>query len=216
MAETSPEKQNFIAAKVYEAVFKTQQAEEIITLELRTRSDRTTTLFTVIDNQETRAASIPSLLLIRPDCISLSIAHTLDVQWNDVRKKCTLTEIFLPEWDNRSFVPLKIALMVDDETYLTSVGISFTEVMSDLHDVIRPRINWRLVTCYDCKYSRPAFLGPTSDRDELRCFRDTPTAFRQIEQTAKFVSGELLHAGDYFVDAFHRCAAWPPTSQASD
>ena len=80
--------------------------------------------------------------------------------------------------------------------------------MMELDDIIDDVAVWHLKTCHGCKFSRPAFLWPVSDRDELRCYRDAPDALAELRSQGKFASSEALHAGEYFVNAFHRCSAW--------
>ena len=171
---------NFVAVSVCDAIYKTQQGDQSIILESRAKADRTETIFTIIGGQEVRAGSIQELVLKRSDCISLTIEHAISVVWNGVLKTAVLYEIFIHDKNNPAYPPVKIILSVDNTPYETSECDSFSEAMFDLHDVTRPIAEWRLVTCYDCKYSYPAFSGPHSASFHLLRSAQRSLRFRAI------------------------------------
>ena len=210
--------QNFVAAHAFEAMYQSTQGEQLILIETRTGLDASTLLFTMIDDQPVRASSIPDLILLRSDCISLSISHIVPILWNDVPSKGQLTEVFLPT-PNGTRWSVKLNLAIGNATYEAPPCISLTEAMWELQTVTEtaiPNLTWSLQTCLECRYSYPAFLGPSSDRDELRCYRDAPEALTERQQKHKFASWEALTAGAYFVSAFHRCAAWQANFSGGD
>ena len=209
--------QNFVAAHFFEATYQSAHGDQLILIETRTRHDNSTLVFTMIDGQPVRASSIPDLVLSRSDCISLSISHVVPMLWNSAPLKGQLIEVFHPT-PNGSHWSVTLKLTIDDVTYNTSPCISLTEAMFELQTLIEksvPDLKWSLRTCLECKYSFPAFLGPSSDRDELKCYRDASEALTERQQKHKFASSEALNAGAYFVNAFHRCAAWQPSDSDS-
>lgn len=199
--------QRFISVHTYYARYRTQQSEQIILLETRTKSDRSRQIFTIINDEQVRATSIQALLLMRPDCKSLSISHEVSVVWDNSIKNATLIEIFSIS-QSLGQVSVSLVLEIDGISYSTSECVSFTEAVDELREITGHDKVWRLQTCFDCRFSRPAFLDPTDDREELRCYRDAPEAFEDVQARSKFASQEALSAGDYFVDAFHKCAGW--------
>lgn len=214
MADKVSVAEGFVAVRAYEAVYETRESAQSVVIELRAKSDSTHLIFTIIDGTEVRASSIQSLVLKRIDCVSLTLIHQFSVLWNSTVKKAILKEAFIRDTDISSYVPVKLSLIIDGETYTTIERCdSFTEAMQELHERVGTEIQWRLQTCFDCEFCWSAFLYPTSDRDELRCYRDAPEAFKEIQTKRKFSSQDAIRAGHYFVHALHTCAAWSPLQQ---
>jgi hypothetical protein len=84
-----------------------------------------------------------------------------------------------------------------------------TDAYVELQEITELVARWWLCTCFDCKYSGHARDYCLSDR-EYWCYRDVPDAYAEIAAKGKYASQEARFAGDYFVDAFHTCAAWQP------
>lgn len=165
---------------------------------------------------ETSPRSMFARFYIALKCLSLSIPHTLYVLWNSVPKAAELVETFVPAPASPSFVNVKLSLVVDGNVYETEACDTLTDAIWELDEAIGEEIEWLLQTCYDCLYSRPAFLTPVSDRDHMRCYRDVPEAFAEVRRQGKNASAEALHSGHYFVNVFHTCAAWQPGKSSSD
>lgn len=202
--------QNFVSVSVYNALYETEQGEQEIVLELRVKSDRSKQLFTIIDSQHIYSDSIQALLLARPNCKLISISHSIVLVWNEEKKNATLVEAFCKD-KHTSKLCVILKMTCEGLTYETSECDTLSDAISELHELTGQSITWHLQTCYDCRLSDLAFLGPTDERDELRCYRDAPEALQEeVETKYKFASLEALNSGVYFVSAFHRCAAWKP------
>ncbi|MCB9452532.1 MAG: hypothetical protein H6672_13935 [Anaerolineaceae bacterium] len=204
----------FVAVHVFEANYKTKDDEQSIPIETRTKSDGSMIVMTAINNQPIYTNSISSLIWILPNCVSLSIAHPLSLLGNGIIHKGILTEVFLPpEEDSPYRYSIQIRLSTEGKTYETTPCDTLSDAILELGGVIensQAKNGWQLQTCYHCKYCYPAFYWPGSDRDTLRCYRDVGEAFAEIQEKGKRASFSAFAAGDYFVNAFHRCAAWQP------
>lgn len=208
MSETSPLPDSFRAFSSFNkfwAIHRTEQGEQTLLWESRTTVDRKRMLYTIFDDQVVRVNSINEFLFAYPKCLSLSIPHDVKVLWNGESQFAKLTETFSLQADR---VVMKLCLVIGGTTYLTEDCDSLTDAIWELDEIIGDQIKWWLQTCYDCIYSRPAFLFPVSDRDEMRCYRDVPDAFEEVKRQGKFASISSLQAGHYFIDAYHACAAW--------
>ena len=201
--------QPFASFNKFWATHRTQHGEQTLLWESRRTIDEKQILYTVFDKDEVRVSSINDFLFAYPKCLSLSIKHNVNVLWNGELKHATLSEIFSLQSEPLRCV-LKLCLAIGDTRYETEYCDSLTDAIWDLDEIINDNVTWWLQTCYDCIYSRPAYLFPVSDRDEMRCYRDVPDAFEEVKNQGKFASNSALHAGHYFVDAFHSCAAWKP------
>ncbi|MBX3065730.1 MAG: hypothetical protein KF726_22320 [Anaerolineae bacterium] len=200
---------SFVSTHWYDAIYETPVEQISIIFEERIQADRSSLIFTRLnDGREIRASSIPDLVITNIDCISLSIKHEISVWWNGKTEKGQLEETFARSQEDSSNTSVTLVLNVRAGQYTTTACESFTEAMFELHNITPQEISWRLQTCFDCKFSYPAFTDPTSDRDELQCHRDAPLAFQEVQTKGKYASLAALHAGDYFVNAFHTCAAW--------
>jgi hypothetical protein len=206
---------NFISVQTFDAVYTDQQNDQTLILELRYKANRTSLLFTTFNNKQIYSNSIQDFVLKQSNCFSLSIPHNLTVLWDDILKEAQLIETYIPNHEDMS-VNVKVSLFVEGNMYESTTCVSLTEAMLDLYDVIGSNVSWWMQTCFHCKYSNVAFLDPTDDRNELRCYRDVPEAFTEIQQKHKFASSAAFYAGDYNVSAFHRCAAWQHSSSLEE
>lgn len=198
----------FISFQVYDAIYLTDEGEEHILLEQRQRYDRSFLVYTQIQGREIRANSIHELVISQPDCLSITINHNVPIIWDTISRQVILQETFSPDPTQVTKIAINLKLIVDDVTYESTENDCVTEAWQELHEEIDPHINWHLKTCLSCNFTRPAFLFPTSDRDEHRCYRDVSEAFTEVQEKSKFASRKARYAGDYFVSAFHRCSAW--------
>lgn len=213
--------EKFVAVDHFEAIYTTEQGEQSILVEARTMIDAirgTSLVYTVIDGQPVRSTNIYSLVIEQPGCISLSIVHHLDVLWNGSIKRGELTEIIYPTPDDKSYpYSVILSLIIDDVTYRTTPCDILQDAVWELQEILEADgIDLWFRTCYHCNFSSGAFLWPISDRDGLRCYRDSAEALKEVKQKAKYASREARHAGVYFVNAFHRCAAWEQLRPRSD
>ena len=200
---------SFSSFNKFWAIHCTEQGEQTLLWESRTTTDEKFTLYTVLDGQEVRVNSISEFLFAHPKCLSLSIPHDIQVLWDGKSQSAELTEDFSLQSEPSSVV-IKLCLVIGNSRYETEECDTLTDAIWELGEIIDGDIKWWVQTCYHCIYSRPAFLVPMSDRDELRCYRDVPDAFEEVKHRGKFADASALHAGHYFVNAFHSCAAWKP------
>lgn len=208
MSETSPLPDTFRAFSSFNkfwVIHHTEQGEQILLWESRTTAGEKRVLHTIFEGQVVRVNSLDEFLLANPECLSLSIPHDVKVLWNGESQFAKLTEILSLRADR---VVMKLCLVIGGTTYLTEECDSLTDAIWELDKIIGEKTEWWLQACYHCIYSRPAFLFPVSDRDEMRCYRDVPEAFEEVKRLGKFAGISALQAGHYFVDAFHACAAW--------
>jgi hypothetical protein len=207
---------NFVAVSAFEAIYRTEQDEQTLIWESRISPDRKATLFTRIGNKEIRVGSIHEFVLEDSRCISMTVPHKVRVVWNGSPTAAELLEVFIPApSDKLAPVHIKVSLTIGDASYESVECDSLTEAVWELDEMIGPTVEWSLQTCFDCIFSWPAFLGPTSERDELRCYRDAPEAFEEIRAKSKFASQKAREAGHYFVNAFHTCAGWKSLKASS-
>jgi len=182
----------------------------MLLIEMRISAEGKILLFTVVNGQQIRSSSIQEFVLSHPDCLSLSIGHSVNILWNKAIERAELYEIYVPVHSGHNLIRVKVRLIVGNTTHETEACETLTEAVMELKELTSPDAEWWIQTCHHCIYSYPAFLGPGwDDRDQLRCYRDTPDEFVQIHQKGqKFVSSDTMYAGNYFVHAFHTCAAW--------
>ena len=201
--------QSFSSFNKFWAIHHTERGEQTLLWESRTTTDEKRTLYTILNGQEVHVNSINEFLLTHSKCLSLSIPHDVQVLWNGKSQSAKLTETFSLQSESISVV-INLCLVIDNSRYETEECDTLTDAIWELEERIGGGIKWWMQTCYHCLYSRPAFLVPVSDRDEMRCYRDVPDAFEEVKRQGKFASISALQAGHYFVDAFHSCAAWRP------
>jgi hypothetical protein len=201
----------FADFRVHTATYRTQQGETTILLEIRMMANEEHLLFTMVGDQEIRVGSIYELLHTLPSLVSLSIPHEVHLLWNGEIKQAELTEIFRPRPSvgYPLFAALQLRLAIEDRNYETSLCNTLQDAVWELQEITKAQADWWLRTCYHCQYAGQARDYATSDR-EYWCYRDVPDAFAEIQVKGKYASQEALFAGNYFVNAFHTCAAWRP------
>ena len=182
----------FVSAQVHDAIYKTDNGDLSILLEMRQRVNGETEIYTWIHDEKVRAKSIPDLILSRSECLSLTINHDVPVIWGEDIERAILQETLTPNKQDPAHVLLSLKLMVDDIAYETSACVSLTEAIFELDEKVGNEVKWYLKICHSCKFSRPAFAWPVSDRHELRCYRDAPEAFAEIRNKGKFASRDAL------------------------
>ncbi len=203
--------QNFVAAQAFEAAYEDTQGQQNIMLELRFKADESCLLFTIVRDEPVYASSIHDFVLKCRDCTQLSIGHNLFVLWNGISKPAQLVEHFIPN-RGKPLVIIKTSLFIDGIVFESTDCDTLQDAIGELHDLTDAGISWQIKTCYHCKFCYLAFLGPQSDRDDYRCYRDAPEAFAEVQERGyKFASRASQIAGSYFVNAFHTCAAWEPS-----
>lgn len=207
---------NFVIARSFEAIYRTRLGEHVLLWESRTPPSGNALFFTVLDGQEIRVGSIHEFIQQHPECISLSIHHTMHVLWNGVSKKAGLDEIYVPDRTGRAYAMIKLRLVIDSAEFETEECSTLADAALELEEIIGSGVEWCLQTCFECDYCSSAFPSPASDRDDLRCFRDDPEAFMEVKRKQKFASAEARFSGHYFVNAFHTCAAWRPLRLPDD
>jgi hypothetical protein len=202
----------FVAPHLFEGEYHTDTQVHPLLLELRKYPDGRLAIFTVLDQQPLRATSFQALILSRPDCRALSLSHRVALQWNGTAKRAHLREYFIATPDLPSKVAIQLTLSIDNQTYHTSHCETLQEAYSELMAQLKQTATVWLQTCALCHYSWPALAGPGwDDRDELRCLRDAlPDLVIEMHEKGKFASQAARTAGEYFVHAFHTCAAWQP------
>lgn len=204
----------FVSINLFETVSQTDNGSQILLWESRITSDGYRLLFTRIDGIDVRVNSIYDFMLQRPSYSPLEIRHSVSLLWNALSIQAVLVEILILDINDKlAPIHTKLRLETFDKIYATDDAISLTEAIWELHELVGEEADWSLQTCHECIYGWPAFRGPISDRDELRCFRDSPDAFAEREIKRKFASEAAFQAGDYFVNAFHTCAAWSRSSE---
>lgn len=214
MTEQNDKIAHFMAISSFESIYCTTHDKQVLVWEMRTKYQWNRELFTRINGRDVRVQSLQAFILSEPDSVSLTIPHRVNVLWNSKPEVAELLEIYSPmKGPHHPLMPkvwMNLKLTVGNMSYETKECDSFTEAIWELSELIGSEITWLLQTCDHCNFSYSAFPGPTSDRDDLRCFRDEPEAFIQMQEKGKFASSEALNSGDYFVNVFHTCAAWHP------
>lgn len=211
MPRGSPYDKGFVSVSAFEVTYRTENEAQILLLESRVDTDENRLIFTIINGTEVRASSIFDLVLKREDCISVSIVHNFSIWWNDASKKVEALEV-IGRSNNVSYpIYVKLTLRVDNMLYESTEADSLEEAIRDLEEISGLAAPFWFQTCIHCDFSYPAFSGLTSERDELRCYRDAPIeSFAEVKAKKKYASPEALSSGNYFVKAFHRCATWQP------
>jgi hypothetical protein len=159
---------------------------------------------------------------MRPDWHELVIPHQIEVLWNDESKQAELHEIYASNPQEQiplSMVPvsMRLRLNLEGNVFETGFNSSLQDALEEIRALIGNDNQLWLKTCYECRYVWDAITGPGGDeRDELSCYRDAPAAGAEVRKKGKWASDEATGAGDYFVSAFHRCAAWEPSKATDD
>lgn len=204
---------NFVSTAVFEADYATADGVETLCIEVRTyikklNASQTQMLFTMIDGREVRVSSIFDLILLDKKCLSLSIPHSVMIEWNNKSKRAILTEIYIPNHGPQLGKTIKLLLSVDGNLFETSSNDVLQDAFEELNELIAPQKASRLKICYQCNFSYPKLPGRQDERENLQCFRDNLEYFDEVKEAKKFASDKALNSGDFFVNAFHTCAAW--------
>ncbi len=213
MSDLPASGRNFVGVSAVEAVYHAAQVSHRLLLELRRSADGTMRLFTEIGGQQIQARSIHEFILARSDCKSLAIPHRVRVLWQGVPRVADLLEVFIPRHDEAANIHVQLRLDMEGSTYETEPCATLSDAVRELRERFPADTEWWLQTCHHCAYSSPFLLGPGwDDRDDLQCYRDAREALAEVRWMGKFAGYDTLHAGDYFVNAFHTCAAWRPST----
>ncbi len=206
----------FVSVNVFHGIYSTQQSEQELLLELRKLPDGKMILFTMLEGQQVHANSIQDFVLSHPSCMSLSIRHAIHILWNDVLKSADIVEVYAPTNHPLYRVSVELQVRFEDIMHTSGMCDDLYEARRELDEAVGPAVLLWLKRCCDCVYSWPATLGPGWDpRDDLRCYRDAPVnLFQEVRQQGNGARREALFAGNYFVHAFHTCAAWHPQSDS--
>jgi hypothetical protein len=201
---------NFVSAHVQDAVYKTEHEQQNILLEFRKFPSESELVFTIVNEQDFRVASIHELVYALPSLVSLSLSHSIRLFWNGASKNATLIELFMPSYTHRpTSADLQLRLILEDESYQTTACDTLQDAIWELQEQTKLEAEWRLCTCFHCLYSGYARDYAVSDR-EYWCYRDVPEAVTEIQTNGKVVRNDTRWAGAYFMDAFHTCAFWRP------
>jgi hypothetical protein len=203
---------NFIGANNFIAIYNTLTDTLLLLCESRVLADGQQVFYTNVDGSEIYANSIHDFVRNDTKCISLSIEHPVYVGSKGETNEAILTEQFIrAENDNIAPIHFKTILSIGDKLYESDECDTLTDSIEELLEILGKDQRCRLQICHCCNFSWPAFLHPVSERDELRCFRDAPVdLFEEVLAKGKFASKNARFSGHYYVNAFHRCAAWQP------
>ena len=205
---------NFVSTTAFSAAYVSSQGEETLCIETRTYLDKLNEryvqmLFTKIGGNRVQVPSIQHLILRDKDCLSLSIPHSVVIDWGMDKKQAEVTEVYVPHHGLTPRWSIGILLSVDGVSYQTGPNETLHEALVELDEQMETQQFLWIRTCYQCNYSFPRLSGIQDDRENLQCFRDSPLEhFEEVKRSKKFASLEALQSGDFFVTAFHTCAAW--------
>lgn len=207
--------QNFMSAVTFEADYETKQGKETLWIESRIYLEKLNephaqVLFTCISGNTIRVPSIQHLILQKEDCLSLSIPHSVTVDWDTASKRAILTEVYVP---HHGFIPswgVQLLLHVDDRFFKTGLNDTLQDAFLELDEQVGSELSLFVKVCYQCDYSYDAPPGTRDERENLQCFRDNPERLQEVKKMNKFASAEALRSGHFFVNSFHTCAAWRP------
>ncbi len=216
---------NFVSAAVFEAEFTTIYGTQTLLIETRTymkkmNESQNQFLFTIINDKPVHVRSIVDLILHDPQCLSLSLPHSVVIELNGVAKRALLTEVYVPHRGAETNWSIRLALTVDGKDYQTGLNDTLQDSFGELHEQMGlPDASWVKI-CYQCNYVHGKLNGLQDERENLQCFRDSsPEHFEEARRLMKFASAEAWGSGDFFVTAFHTCAAWkrwqPPMQATS-
>jgi len=200
----------FVAVRAIEALIHTGMGTQSLLLEYRQHIDGKLDVFTIVGEEPIRAASLHDLISAHPTWESLDVLHNVSVLWNGTFTKVVLHEIFSRPTDQ--YVSIRLQLDIQDASYQTEACETLQDAYWELQEVARPNL-LELQTCQTCYFAWPAVTGPGWDEhDELACYRDSPLAALEMRQNREVASDAAQAQGQYFVHAFHRCAAWQARS----
>jgi hypothetical protein len=207
---------HFMSARVFEAAYREGDNEEPLILEQRTRWPIwwELLLFTVISDQPVYANSVQALLLSQPTWESLRIPHEITVLLDGERKAARIHEIFT---SNAGHIEIRLLFAVEgeDKVYETAACDTLQEARWELRELVGSSRDLWLQVCSDCTHSTSISTGGGWDEhEEHGCNRDAHLATREND-----LLGGMTHfegAYDFFVHAFHTCAAWRSSRPNTD
>jgi hypothetical protein len=204
----------FMSASSFRAVLRSDDGDESILVEMRKRVDGRWKVFTVVASEIVRASSLQELLLTRPDCYELVIPHEIEVSLNGETKHAQLYEIYARTLQEQVMgrVSIRLRLYIEGSVFETGFNDVLQDALEEIRELIGNGNQLWLRTCHDCRHVWATVNGGGWDeRDELSCYRDAPEAGAEVRKKGKFASKKAIGAGEYYVSAFHSCAAWEPS-----
>jgi hypothetical protein len=199
----------FMSASAYRALYETAEGVQPLILEVRLLPDGEVRIFTTLAGQPIRANGFRSLLPDRPECLALRLTHAVEVLWGGQRHLAEVEEAYVRDPGAFLSVAVTLRLTIGGQVVTTELHDTLADAVSELRELGAAGGGYWLMTCFSCALSRPALPGPGwDDRDDHQCFRDTPEAYSSIGGDGSSSRGWGLARGDYFVSAFHTCAAW--------
>ena len=206
--------QNFVSATISEAGYETMRGVQTLLIETRTyikkmNESRTQMLFTRIDGEPVQVPSLYDLALRDAKCLNLSIPHSIMVEWNNVTLRAVLTEVIVPHHGPKSSRSIKLLLSVGERLFETDLNDTLQDAFEELDEQTGSQNALWFKVCYQCTYGYPKLNGPQDERENIQCFRDSPLGhLEEVKRLRKFASRDAHNSGDFFVNAFHTCAAW--------
>lgn len=209
--ENSTEPQgHFVLSRHYFASFMSDEGEEPIVIELRANSLDQFTIFSIVKGKVIRSQHLVDFVGSLPELKFLEIPHQVELLWNEKVLKADLIEVFRsPEQaEEPDSILFGLNLKIGDTTYSTTSCDTLQDAIVELQSMIGEEVSWFLRTCYDCYYSGHARFYATSDR-EYWCYRDV-SGFSEWRSQWKHADTSMRFSGDFYISAFHTCAAWQP------
>jgi hypothetical protein len=207
---------HFMSARVFEAAYREGENEQSLVLEQRVKWPIwwELLLFTVIGDQPVYANSVQALLLSQPTWESLRIPHNITVLLDGERKAARMHEIFSSNAGNIE-IRLLLAVEGEDKVYETQAFDTLQEARRELDELVGFSRDLWLQVCSECTHSTSISTGGGWDEhEEHGCNRDAPLATRKNELLGGITHFEGTY--DFFVHAFHTCAAWRPSRLNTD
>jgi len=174
-------------------------------IETRYRPDEGVELFTIYNEVRVRATTLNDLVSKLDGIDEIQIPRKVPIDFGERVVVGRFTEHYRPSRSGNAFAEtVKATLQVDTNVWESPWSDFLGDALVELHQ-LSPA--WRFRTCMTCALAaQPSPYGNT-DR-EFWCYRDSPEAIREYEQTGRFSDGPYRFTGNYWVPAFHRCAAW--------
>jgi hypothetical protein len=199
-----------MSTRVFEATYRDGENEQRLVLEQRVKWPIwwELLLFTVIGDQPVYADSVQALLLSQPSWESLRIPHDVTVLLDGERKAARIHEVYTA---NAGHIEIRLLLDIEgeDKVYETEPCDSLQDARRELDELIGPSRGLWLQVCRECLHSWEISTGPGWDEhEEHGCNRDALLAPRENDLLGGVTHFEGRY--DFFVHAFHTCAAWRP------
>lgn len=200
----------FISSRYYRAKYKSDSGEEEIIIEVRANAIDEFKFFSIVMGEKIVASYLMQFAMLLPNLISLEIPHSLQVMWSNNIYEAQLLEIFqVTETDSDSkSCTLRLELKVDQQVFQTEPCDTLQDAVWELDGLIGDQIQWQLRTCFHCYFSGHARDYITGDR-EYWCYRDS-SIYPERRNQWKSVDPKIRFDADFYVNAFHTCAAWRP------